>query len=185
MLWIGKAKPDSRVLASAREKAAGAASLEDKRLAQIHLESVEHLWKISRQLARERFEHAREDARRELQAVVDRVRPGAGPHLPAALESAVEAFHGKEFARARELAAEIRRVRTAPAPVRVVPAVRAARAPEPDSVALLDEALRCERNNQLFRACRLYLQVLERQPGNPGARQRLQAVRGRQSGGRA
>lgn len=178
-------------LVTARKKADAAASVEDKKLAQIHLESVEQLWRLSLKLAKERFEHARDVAYRELRSAWDRLRLNdvGGPQhqLQASLQQAVTAFHKNDFSRVQELAGQLSRAAKGDMPeLRLVPAVRPSPAPgsEPDVVELLEGALECERSNRMAQAYRMYLRVLELQPANPGARQRLKAVR-RQPGGRA
>jgi hypothetical protein len=180
-------------LVAARQKAEAAASVEEKKVAQIHLESVEQLWRLSLQLAKERFEHARDSAYKEVRGAWDGLRLSGAEvprqELQAALEQAATAFHRKDFLRAQELAGGVSRAVKGDTPeLRLVPAVRpapaSALAPEQDVVELLEKALEYERSNRMAQAYRMYLRVLERQPGNAGARQRLRVVRG-QAGGRA
>jgi hypothetical protein len=175
---------------AARQKADAAASVEEKQVAQIHLESVEQLWRLSLQLAKERFEHARDTAYKEVRTAGDGLRQSTAAiprqELQTALEQAVTAFHRKDFLRAQALAGRVSRALKGDMPeLRLVPAVRQAPAlalaPETDVVELLEKALEYERSNRMSQAYRMYFRVLERQPGNAGARQRLRE----QAGGRA
>lgn len=174
-------------LQTARRKVESAATIEEKKTAQIHLESVEQLWRLSLQLAKERFSHARDNACHKLQALVGEVRRAgvvgrSRKDLILALGRAADAFHAKDFEQAQKLVGWIRSSLTERANhLRLVPAVRQATETTPplpaaDVVELLERALEAERNNRTGQAYRLYLQVLERQPSNAGALQRVRVV---------
>jgi hypothetical protein len=171
---------------AAQRRAEVAGSAEEKELARTHLASVEQLWRLARELAKERFEHARDTALDALQAATETLRC-AGPAaaheaLHEALRAAEEAYHGKDFAGAEGFAAEVKRgLEAGRGALRLVPAVRVA-APESDVVELLEKALEHERNHRMGQACRMYLQVLRREPANLGAQQRLRTLRGRTGG---
>lgn len=169
-------------LATARAKAAAAQTIEDKRIASVHLDSVEHLWKLSRQLAQERFEHAREEARRKVQAAMRLVGPAPAANRRVLLEQAIDAFHRKDFVAAAALAEAVRSPAAAPIPI--VPAVAADVAAKAQTVELVESALACHRQHRWHQAYLLYLDALVRQPGNRAIRPRLHAVGNRRPGAR-
>ena len=171
-------------LAAARQRAEAAATIVEKKLAQAHLDSVEQLWRLSVDLASERFNRARDAAHEAIHAAGQALRRSGPPigreELHAMMKAAVAAYQEKDFPGAVALARNVSREAAKPAALQLVPAVRLATGA--DVVTLIEQALEHERNHRMGQAYRLYLQVLERQPANHGARQRLRALRGNSRG---
>lgn len=165
-------------LERARNAYRNASSLQEKEIAQTRIESLENLWRLSVELARERFERAREGVAARLNDLENRVKSSRLPdrvqeELRARLSTARQAFLQKQFAAAEEALSAIesglrqaprRRMSVAIPPVVQRNPPRPLAAPEP--VNLLELGHREEKSGSRAGACRAYVAALERQFGN-------------------
>jgi hypothetical protein len=166
----------SAALAEARRRFTEAGSLREQELAQLRLDSLEQLYRLALQAARERFERARTDAAGRLRVVVQKLQAAPLPVVTAdrlwqKVSRASEAFAAKRFDQAlhdlvaveAEMAVNPRRQMTSiPAKATAEPAtasVAQCQAPA-SSGGLLGLAAQYEKNGRPGVACRLYLRAL-------------------------
>lgn len=162
-------------LVEARRRFTEANSLREKELAQLRLDSLEQLYRLALQVARERFERARTDAAGRLRVVVEKLQSTLLPvvtadHLWQRVSNASVAFAGKEFNQAiselGSVEAEIarkprRRPVSAPAPVAAKSAdTSVAQRLAPTNNNLLRLGAQHEQSGRRGKACRLYLRAL-------------------------
>jgi hypothetical protein len=168
----------SAALVEARRRFTESDSLREKELAQMRLDSLEQLYRLASQVARERFERARDDAADRLHVVVEKLQATPVPVVTAdriwqRVSSASVAFAAKRFNQViTELAtveAEIvREPRRSPACTPLTPATTSAAQPElpVNSNSLLGLAAQHEQSGRRGVACRLYLRALVQSASN-------------------
>ena len=191
----------------ARGRFETANTLVEREMCQMRLDSLERLWRLSLQLAHERFDHARDAATTRLNEVIELLRRSQlqsreRNKLWEQARIAAGVFAQKKFSQAIELADAIEAASMRPARRRLGIALPDGSLPldgphnvsgnavdagpvlvpqaDGDLTGLLESALEFERHGRNADACRFYLKVLERQPGNAGARQDVEMATIRQ-----
>jgi hypothetical protein len=166
----------SASLAEASRRFSEADNLREKELAKMRLDSLEQLYRLTLQVARERFERARDAAAERLREVVEQLQAA---RLPAAVadrlwnkvSDAGRAFAVKRFDQTIEDLAVVeveinrkpsRRLGIAMAEVSASPAAidNGTRHAPPGNGSLLGLAVEHENRGRLGAACRLYVSAL-------------------------
>ena len=164
----------SAALVEARRRFTESDSLREKELAQMRLDSLEQLYRLASQVARERFERARDDAADRLHVVVEKLQATPVPVVTAdriwqRVSSASVAFAAKRFNQViTELATVEAEIVREPRRTPLTPATTSAAQPElpVNSNSLLGLAAQHEQSGRRGVACRLYLRALVQSASN-------------------